>query len=413
MGTKVTISPFDSVDNSSFITELNAAIDTLSDEFDKVTYRDGSFDMSGNLDMGSARIFNLPYPGSNTEPLRLQDAQALAGVEQPNFTFAVSSLAPGSTPTINVTGTYPDYAFTFGLVRGDTGASGALSDGTFGGIVVSGSGTNLSVVAEHITLARMAQLPANTIIGNDTAGSAVPQALSIAEVQTMIGLSAYAPLASPPLTGVPTAPTAAPGTNTTQLATTAFVTAADAVVSDSITTAVNAQHTANVRTIPVLATSMMSRLTSGAASGTQTETATNKVNFRTLDFDQSTTEYAQVHIPMPKGWDEGTVSVQFIWRTTALGSVVWGVRGASLSDDDLLDATFGTSVTVTDAVTATTDLMQSAYSGPVTIGGTPAAEDLVCFEIFRDASNGSDTVAADAKLVAVRIKYTTNAKDDS
>jgi hypothetical protein len=36
-----------------------------------------------------------------------------------------------------------------------------------------------------------------------------------------------APLASPALTGTPTAPTAAPGTNTTQLATTAFVTAAD------------------------------------------------------------------------------------------------------------------------------------------------------------------------------------------
>lgn len=35
-----------------------------------------------------------------------------------------------------------------------------------------------------------------------------------------------APLASPALTGVPTAPTAAPGTNTTQIATTAFVTAA-------------------------------------------------------------------------------------------------------------------------------------------------------------------------------------------
>ncbi len=35
-----------------------------------------------------------------------------------------------------------------------------------------------------------------------------------------------APLASPPFTGVPTAPTAAPGTNTTQIATTAFVTAA-------------------------------------------------------------------------------------------------------------------------------------------------------------------------------------------
>jgi hypothetical protein len=36
-------------------------------------------------------------------------------------------------------------------------------------------------------------------------------------------LSSYALLASPALTGIPTAPTAATGTNTTQIATTAFV----------------------------------------------------------------------------------------------------------------------------------------------------------------------------------------------
>lgn len=42
-------------------------------------------------------------------------------------------------------------------------------------------------------------------------------------------LPTAAPLASPPLTGTPTAPTAAPGTNTTQLATAAFTAAAVAV----------------------------------------------------------------------------------------------------------------------------------------------------------------------------------------
>lgn len=39
-------------------------------------------------------------------------------------------------------------------------------------------------------------------------------------------IALLAPLASPTLTGVPAAPTAAPGTSTTQIATTAFVTAA-------------------------------------------------------------------------------------------------------------------------------------------------------------------------------------------
>ena len=58
-------------------------------------------------------------------------------------------------------------------------------------------------------------------------------------------LTAKAPLASPALTGSPTAPTAAPGTNTTQIATTAFVQAAafasgpDAILEDQ-----KAQNTA-------------------------------------------------------------------------------------------------------------------------------------------------------------------------
>ncbi|RWF64959.1 hypothetical protein [Mesorhizobium sp.] len=49
----------------------------------------------------------------------------------------------------------------------------------------------------------------------------------ITNLLTSVGLKA--PLASPALTGTPTAPTAAPGTNTTQLATTAFVAALGAL----------------------------------------------------------------------------------------------------------------------------------------------------------------------------------------
>ena len=48
-----------------------------------------------------------------------------------------------------------------------------------------------------------------------------------------VDLSSYAPLASPALTGTPTAPTAALGTNTTQIATTAFAKAEAAAVAVS------------------------------------------------------------------------------------------------------------------------------------------------------------------------------------
>jgi len=45
-------------------------------------------------------------------------------------------------------------------------------------------------------------------------------------IKTVAGTGIFAPLASPVFTGTPTAPTAVAGTNTTQLASTAFVAAA-------------------------------------------------------------------------------------------------------------------------------------------------------------------------------------------
>ena len=54
----------------------------------------------------------------------------------------------------------------------------------------------------------------------DNSGSDVE--LSVSGFPTSSDLAAKAPVASPTLTGTPAAPTAAQGTNTTQIATTAF-----------------------------------------------------------------------------------------------------------------------------------------------------------------------------------------------
>ena len=65
-----------------------------------------------------------------------------------------------------------------------------------------------------------------------TAGTNTTQLATTAFVTTAVAnassmaSSTYAPLASPALTGTPTAPTASPGTSTTQVATTAFVSTA-------------------------------------------------------------------------------------------------------------------------------------------------------------------------------------------
>lgn len=163
---------------------------------------------------------------------------------------------------------------------------------------------------------------------------------------------------------------------------------------------------------PVAAAAMIARTTNGAASGTA-ESTTNKVMTATLDFDQSTDEFAQFTIAMPKNWDEGTVTAQFYWTAGSTGNVVWGLQGVALSDDDAIDAAFGTAQTVTDGVTAAGDLMISAETGAITIAGTPAAGDLVVFQVYRDADNGSDTLAADAKLIQVKLFITLNAADEA
>jgi hypothetical protein len=169
--------------------------------------------------------------------------------DNPNYTYAINTLAPGSSATITPSGTYPNILLTFGIPRGDPGASGALGDGTYGDIAVSGTGSILTVVAGAITYAKMANAAGAGVVG--ATGAGVHSLLSFATVKSNLALvkgdvglgnvdntsdankpvstaqqtalDLKANLASPALTGNPTAPTQTWGTADTKLATTAFV----------------------------------------------------------------------------------------------------------------------------------------------------------------------------------------------
>jgi hypothetical protein len=71
-----------------------------------------------------------------------------------------------------------------------------------------------------------APLASPTLTGVPAAPTAAGGTNTTQIATTAFVATSFAPLASPALTGTPTAPTAAGGTNTTQIATTAFVTAA-------------------------------------------------------------------------------------------------------------------------------------------------------------------------------------------
>lgn len=168
-------------------------------------------------------------------------------------------------------------------------------------------------------------------------------------------------------------------------------------------------------TIFVPAGAMTARTTNGAAAGT-VESATNKVMLKTLDFDAGTDEYAQFAVRMPKSWDEGTITAAFLWtaNSTSTNSVIWGIQGVALSDNDAIDTAFGAAQTVTDAngSSAYTERISGATAA-VTIGNTPAAEDWVVFQVYRDAAAGGDTLAADALLLGVTLYYTTDSTNDA
>lgn len=168
------------------------------------------------------------------------------------------------------------------------------------------------------------------------------------------------------------------------------------------------------QTICVPATAMYARDTSGAADGSS-ETSTNKVMLKTFDFDTSSDEFVQFALQMPKNWNESTLIWQAVWTHGATATnfgVVFFMQAVALANSDAADTAFGTAVSVTDTGGTTDDIFISPESSALTVAGSPGAEEWVVFQIYRDVSDASDTMAVDAKLLGVKIHYTTNAMTD-
>mgnify|MGYP003674554644 FL=1 len=175
-------------------------------------------------------------------------------------------------------------------------------------------------------------------------------------------------------------------------------------------------RTAGTDTIWIPAAAMRPTSSNGCAAITDIETTSGRPDMQVLDFDPSSDEHAQFQISMPKSWNEGTITAQFYWTTTATDTdgVSWAIQGVCVSDNDTIDVAYGTAIVVDDsALGAAEDLCVTAATGAITIGGSPAAGDLAFFRVFRDVSDSNDDMGEDARLIGVKIFFTTNAATDA
>jgi len=148
--------------------------------------------------------------------------------------------------------------------------------------------------------------------------------------------------------------------------------------------------------------------TNGAAPLVWDESGTNDVMTGYLAFDAAAVEYAQFSFKAPQGLDEGTMTATFEWYEAAGASThvcVWQIEMLALADADTIDTAWGTAVTVSDTGTSGTFRI-SPETGAITPGNTWAAGDEIFVRVSRLATDGSDTLDVDAKLMGVHINAT-------
>ena len=112
----------------------------------------------------------------------------------------------------------------------------------------------------------------------------------------------------------------------------------------------------------------------------------------------------------------GTVTYQVFWSpsTTNTDTCIFALQGLATTEGDTADAVFGTAVEVEDdAIGTVEDVQMSAVSGAVTIAGSPADDDYTFFQLFRNAADGDDDFTGDARVLGIKLFYTTDAANDA
>lgn len=274
----------------------------------------------------------------------------------------------------------------------------ALRRAALSGDVTATAGSNSTTIANSaVTYAKMQNVSATSrVLGRKTFGAGVVEELSASEILDFVGSTEGQILYRTASAWTVLSPGSA-GTVLTSMGT-------------SSAPQYQALPKGGGTSIWIPAQLWLPRITGGPSSVTE-ETLIHQQNFRFLNFDAATNEYAQALIVLPDNYNYGDLKARVFWSASGplagSNNVVWALHGRAFTDNDLIDQGFSTASTVVDTVHSAIpdDLMITNEIGPFTVAGTVGAHSLIQLQIFRDAANASDTYGHDAKLLGVELFY--------
>jgi hypothetical protein len=326
-----------------------------------------------------------------------------------------------STTTITVTSSDGDNAE---LPVATTSAGGVMSKAIFDAVTantakatnathtgdVTGSGA-LTIAADAVTYAKLQNLgTANRVLGSASTGL-------IGEVQIVVDMMAADSVDSAQYvngsidnehlaTGIDSVKIADGSVTNTEFQ---YI----STLSSNAQTQLGTKEQVGKKTMWVPAAAMYPSTTNPCSDLTQVETTALRPDLKVLDFATGADEFAQFTVSFPKSWNEGTVTFQPFWTVTGTntGTVKWELAGISAANDASINTAFGTQVGPAALAHSGTsnDQMVSVESGAVTITGA-AVDTVTYFQVNRDVS---DTQSGDARLLGIKIFYTTDAVNDA
>jgi hypothetical protein len=324
----------------------------------------------------------------------------------PSMTFSLGNIIPATVNGITLSGSSNPALAVAGTSSISGSHSGTSSGTNTGDIVLAGAPDYITISGQTITrglvdlstditgnlsYSRLNNLQSNRILGRVSGGTGEVEPLTMTNALDIVNSAQGVVL----YRGAVTWSGLLPGTSGYFLKT-----------QGAGANPTWAKVDATPKSLWISASTLASRLNNGCSAGT-TESSVNKVNAYQLIFSQSVDEFAQAMVVMPSNWDGGTVTAKFYW-TSALGfgDVVWAIQARAFADGNAIDQAFGAVQSVTDTLSSFNNVQISSATPAITMAGTPAAGNLVVFQIYRDGNSVADTLNDDAYLFGIEITYT-------